>query len=91
MLERWDKICQNWVNHQLEHGSDDEVFSSGYLQGHFAVVLSHLEQQPQLDFPLLQAQMAQNLEQAKSELAPEDMALVSNAWQQLCEQLQPTT
>ncbi|WP_298441178.1 YfcL family protein [uncultured Ferrimonas sp.] len=87
MLERWDQICHTWINHTLENGNDDEVFSSGYLQGHFAVVLSELEQQQQVDFPALQAQMAKSLEQAKSELAPEDMVLVTNAWQQLEQQL----
>ncbi|WP_028117496.1 YfcL family protein [Ferrimonas senticii] len=87
MIERWEQICQQWIDHNLEHGSDDEVFSSGYLQGHFAVVLSKLEAQSEPELANLTELMSESLSQARSELAPEDMVLVQNAWQQLHSQL----
>lgn len=88
MLERWDQICQAWINDTLEQGSDDEVFSSGYLQGHFAVALSQLEAMTEVDFTVLTTQMDASLEQAKSELEPADYLLVTQAWQQLSQRLQ---
>ncbi|SHI08711.1 YfcL family protein [Ferrimonas marina] len=87
MLERWDEICHQWVAELLEQGSDDEVFASGYLQGHFAVVLSELEQETQPQLTQLQAQMSERLAQARTELAPDDLALIQHAWSQLEQRL----
>ncbi|ADN76819.1 YfcL protein [Ferrimonas balearica DSM 9799] len=87
MLERWDEICHQWVAEHLENGSDDEVFASGYLQGHFAVVLAGLEQQAEVSLTDLESRMEAHLEQARSELAPGDMALVQGAWAELAQRL----
>ncbi len=90
MLERWDNLCHHWVEELLEQGSDDQVFASGYLQGHFAVVLSELEGEPDIQWSALEGKMTERLEQAKGELAPPDLVLVQGAWQQLSERLQAT-
>ncbi|GAA4872321.1 YfcL family protein [Ferrimonas pelagia] len=87
MLERWDEICHEWTGELLQSGSDDEVFASGYLQGHFAVVLSQLEQNEAPTLDGLQAKMADVLGAAKSELSPQDLVLIQNAWQQLNQRL----
>ncbi|MBY6186033.1 YfcL family protein [Marinobacter hydrocarbonoclasticus] len=87
MLERWDEICHQWVAEHLESGNDDEVFASGYLQGHFAVVLAGLEQQDSVTLDDLMAGMASHLEQARSELEPADWALVQGAWAELAQRL----
>lgn len=87
MLERWDEICHQWVAEHLESGNDDEVFASGYLQGHFAVVLASLEQEPQVSLEALTARMEAHLDEARSELEPADMALVQGAWAELVRRL----
>ncbi|GAA5190918.1 YfcL family protein [Ferrimonas gelatinilytica] len=88
MLERWDEICHQWVAQLLETGSDDEVFASGYLQGHFAVALSELEQNEAPQWADLKASLEQKLSAARSELAPSDLALIQAAWGQLAQRLQ---
>ncbi|MBY5993761.1 YfcL family protein [Ferrimonas balearica] len=87
MLERWETICHQWVEEQLAQGSDDEVFASGYLQGHFAVVLASLEQESDPNYARLEAKMAEHLDQARSELEPADLALVKAAWASLAQRL----
>ncbi|MFI3246039.1 MAG: YfcL family protein [Ferrimonas sp.] len=88
MIEQWDQLCQHWLHEQVTRGSDDDVFASGYLQGHFAVVLAQLDRQPNVAFSQLQQQMETSLVEAKNELAPADLALVQHAWQQLSSHLQ---
>ncbi|MBY5922123.1 YfcL family protein [Ferrimonas balearica] len=87
MLERWDEICHQWVAEHLESGNDDEVFASGYLQGHFAVVLASLEQEPEVTLESLKSRMEAHLDEARSELEPADMALVQGAWAELAQRL----
>ena len=43
MLEQYEQALEEWIGAIVEQGDDDQLFASGYLQGHFAVVLSQLE------------------------------------------------
>lgn len=88
MLEKYDNELADWVSSVLANGDDDAVFASGYLQGHFAVVLSQLEQQSAHDFNALDAQMQLCLKQAQLELNDHDYRLVEHAWQEFAARLQ---
>ncbi len=88
MLERWDEICHQWVAQLLASGSDDEVFASGYLQGHFAVALAELEPEQAPQWSDLEARLEEKLSAARSELAPADLLLIQAAWRELAQRLQ---
>ncbi|MCC5879845.1 MAG: YfcL family protein [Idiomarina sp.] len=64
-------------------GSDDELFASGYLRGHFDLVAAQLalnnEQDPAALWPALSAA----IEQASHELTPADQVHVANLYKQL--------
>ena len=64
-------------------GSDDELFASGYLRGHFDLVAAQLalqnEQDPAAFWPALEAA----IQAASHELTPADQAHVTNLYHQL--------
>ncbi|TKB49844.1 YfcL family protein [Ferrimonas sediminicola] len=88
MLEQIEQQANQWMTEMVEQGSDDQVFASGYLQGHLALSLSTLEESGGELLSCLAQDMLVRLDEASSELAPEDLALVHNAWQQLLSRLQ---
>ncbi len=63
---------------------DDALFAAGYLQGHFAVVVSRL-QTAEASVEMLDEAMQQNLTQAfaAGELEKADQALVETLWQKI--------
>ncbi|EKE83844.1 YfcL family protein [Idiomarina xiamenensis] len=64
-------------------GDDDELFASGYLRGHFDLVVAQLEMAGESDaeklFPALQAAVSQT----RHELTPADQAHIDNLIQRL--------
>ncbi|WP_163932948.1 YfcL family protein [Paraferrimonas sp. SM1919] len=83
MLEQFESKLDRWIANILDNGNDDQVFASGYLQGHVAVALSELEAQDLQDMAALNSSMQARLEQAKEELNDSDFALVNDAWADL--------
>ncbi|SFR43662.1 YfcL protein [Pseudidiomarina maritima] len=55
-------------------GSDDELFASGYLRGHFDLVVAQLELNDNASADAVLPEVHASVEQAKHELAPVDMA-----------------
>lgn len=87
MLEKYEHTLQNWIESIVESGDDDALFASGYLQGHFAVVLSQLEVEDNQDLSCLSAKMQVCLALAKEELGELDYQLVEDAWHALRQQI----
>ncbi len=68
-------------------GSDDELFASGYLQGHLSLISGHYElevAQPELAELKSRVQASLDLAIAKGELNEGDQQLVNSLWQRLC-------
>ncbi|MCL1125675.1 YfcL family protein [Shewanella surugensis] len=87
MLEKYEQTLQNWIEGIVESGDDDALFASGYLQGHFAVVLSQLEAEENQGLNHLSLKMQTCLDLAKEELIEQDYVLVEAAWGQLRHQI----
>jgi len=83
MLEKYELASENWVSSIVEQGDDDALFASGYLQGHFAVVLSQLEAEDEQGVDVLSEKMQACLVLAREELDDRDYSLVENAWSEL--------
>ncbi len=83
MLEKYELASENWVSSIVEQGDDDALFASGYLQGHFAVVLSQLEVEDDQGVDALSEKMQACLVLAREELDDRDYSLVENAWSEL--------
>ncbi|PKG58154.1 hypothetical protein CXF83_15490 [Shewanella sp. Choline-02u-19] len=83
MLEKYEQTLQDWIESIVADGDDDALFASGYLQGHFAVVLSKLEAEHDQGAQALESKMADCLALAREELDDNDYALVNDAWLQL--------
>ena len=80
MIEQYEQTLQDWIETIVAEGDDDALFASGYLQGHFAVVLSQLEVESEHGISALDAKMNECLALAREELDDSDYALVSDAW-----------
>ena len=69
----------------VTEGSDDELFASGYLRGHFDLVVAQLElndaAQTSAVLPAVQA----SVDHAKHELAPADMVHIQAMLQRLAD------
>lgn len=87
MLEHYEQRLEQWISNIVVTGDDDALFASGYLQGHFAVVLSELEAQSEQGIEALDEKMQECLKLAAKELEDHDYRLVSDAWQSLRTQL----
>ncbi|MCE9679547.1 YfcL family protein [Shewanella sp. AS1] len=87
MLEQYEQALDAWIAAKVEQGDDDQLFASGYLQGHFAVVLSELESEETQDKQALADKMQLCLATAKTELEPADLVLVAAAWDELRAQI----
>ncbi|WP_394147806.1 YfcL family protein [Shewanella atlantica] len=85
MLEKYELASENWISNIVEQGDDDALFASGYLQGHFAVVLSQLEVEEEQGFDALNEKMQACLVLAREELDDRDYELVEQAWSELSE------
>ncbi|MCL1039938.1 YfcL family protein [Shewanella corallii] len=83
MLEKYEQTLDQWIESIVTSGDDDALFASGYLQGHFAVVLAEMEGEGQTDMASLDEKMKVCLNQATRELEDPDYLLVANAWQEL--------
>ncbi|ABZ77211.1 YfcL protein [Shewanella halifaxensis HAW-EB4] len=83
MIEKYEQTLQDWIESIVAEGDDDALFASGYLQGHFAVVLSQLEVETEQGLSALEAKMTECLLLAREELSDSDYALVNDAWAQL--------
>ena len=87
MIEKYEQTLQDWIEVIVAEGDDDALFASGYLQGHFAVVLSKLESANDQGTAALAQEMVECLALARQELDDNDYALVNDAWLQLSAKL----
>lgn len=87
MIDKYEQTLQDWIESIVAEGDDDALFASGYLQGHFAVVLSKLENESEQGTQALALQMVECLALAREELDDNDYALVNDAWLQLSSKL----
>lgn len=66
-----------------EDGNDDELFASGYLRGHFDLVVAKMEMNGETDAANIMPNLRAAVDQAKHELAPADQAHVQNLMDKL--------
>ncbi|MGM0481087.1 MAG: YfcL family protein [Pseudomonadota bacterium] len=64
-------------------GSDDELFASGYLRGHFDLVVAKMELNDATDPAQVMPNLRAAVEGAKHELAPADQAHIQNLMDKL--------
>lgn len=57
----------------VTEGTDDELFASGYLRGHFDLVVAQLELNDAAQTAAVLPAVKASVEQAKQELMPADM------------------
>lgn len=80
---------QKKLDHVVEWGSDDELFISSYLHGHFSLAVSHAELSEQKTLQQLNKIVTESLEAAfaNNELEANDQQKVSGLWSQLIAQV----
>ena len=79
---------ENALDNVVDHGSDDELFTASYLQGHFAVIARQLEMDPDATIERLDNEMRTSLNQAfaNKELEGDDQEAVAGLWSRLLNQ-----
>ncbi|MGQ4276316.1 YfcL family protein [Pseudidiomarina sp. E22-M8] len=56
----------------VQDGDDDELFASGYLRGHFDLVVAQLELQEKAEVEVVLPSLKAALDETKHELSPAD-------------------
>lgn len=84
-FDQYIEVIESQFDAAVENGSDQELFMSGYLNGHFSLVVSQCEQSNNTSAQACNEAMLGSLQQAfdKKELEPEDQQQVLDYWQQL--------
>ncbi|WP_241967644.1 YfcL family protein [Pseudidiomarina insulisalsae] len=60
------------------NGDDDELFASGYLRGHFDLVVAQLELQQQHDPAAVLPGVREAVDETRHELSPADQQHIAN-------------
>ena len=81
-----DKI-ETALDSFIDTGTEDELFISGYLHGHFSLATSLALQQPNPDVELIQSKLMHSLQKAfdNSELDQDYQQRVYSMWNQLAD------
>ncbi|MBC3764521.1 YfcL family protein [Neptunicella marina] len=84
-FDQYVDVIESQFDAAVENGSDQELFMSGYLHGHFSLVVSQCEQSNNTSVPACNEAMLDSLQQAfdKKELEPEDQQQVLDYWHAL--------
>jgi len=84
MIDEFEARILSLIDDMVEHGSDDELFASGYLRGHLTLAVAEVEQSDEHTPEMLQEYVQQSLQETiQSELSPRDQALVLEMWEKL--------
>lgn len=74
----------HYLDGLFDQDSDsDTLFAGGYLRGLFSLVATNFGDESQLLSTELCTEVTQKISLSKSELAPQDFAIVTNFWLQL--------
>ncbi|AJC67063.1 YfcL family protein [Dickeya zeae] len=90
MIAEFEARILTLIDNLVEHGSDDELFASGYLRGHLTLAVAQVEAHDEQTAQALHARVQESLDQAikNGELSPPDQALVARVWEALYQQAQ---
>jgi len=88
MIAEFEQRILALIDDMVEHGSDDELFASGYLRGHLTLAVASLTESEVHNAEALYRNVTHSLETAISagELSPRDQALVKDMWDNLYQQ-----
>ncbi len=86
-IEHFVEAVECYLQQFVEQGSDQELFISGYLHGHFSLALSEQLLAQDRQVSALQANVKRHLEQAfaSQELEIHDQNQVFAMWEQACD------
>lgn len=81
------------IEDMVASATDDELFASGYLQGHLTVSVADAEANGENTSEQLKARVQSSLDKAiqAGELSPRDQVLVVDMWEKLYQQALPET
>ncbi|MBG6242011.1 MAG: YfcL family protein [Candidatus Symbiopectobacterium sp. Dall1.0] len=73
------------IDDMVEHASDDELFTGGYLRGHLTLAVAEAEEQGDTSVQALYQRVCDSVQQAikNGELSPPDQILVNGMWDDL--------
>ncbi|RUO30487.1 YfcL family protein [Aliidiomarina sanyensis] len=72
------EALESVFDHAVVDGNDDELFASGYLRGHFDLVVAQLEMEGQQQASTLWVALDDALNKTRDELNPQDRQHVQN-------------
>lgn len=93
MIAEFEERIFTLIEGMVAHGTDDELFASGYLQGHLTVSVADAEANGETTSEQLKARVQSSLDKAiqAGELSPRDQVLVVEMWEKLYQQALPET
>ncbi|HIF9214277.1 TPA: YfcL family protein [Photobacterium damselae] len=70
-----EKLLQN-IDDSIDTATDDELFAGGYLRGHISLAAAECEASGINDTEVMKAKIIADIDQARSELSPQDYMYV---------------
>lgn len=82
-IENLSMLYQYFDNLAEQEASSDDLFASSYIRGFIGLSASEFGDEQQPLSKVLANQVSQGMEDAKTELTPQDRVIVANYWQTL--------
>ena len=88
MIAAFEARILGLIDDMVEHATEDELFSGGYLRGHITLAVASLEHSDDHSEDAVYASVSRSLDTAiqAGELSPRDQALVQKMWDDLFQQ-----
>ncbi|WP_297481034.1 YfcL family protein [uncultured Photobacterium sp.] len=78
MIHDYEHKLLQLIDDNIDTATDDELFAGGYLRGHISLAAADCEMLNITDLHLMEDKIKININNAKSELSPQDYLLVCN-------------
>ncbi|MFC3914243.1 YfcL family protein [Pseudaeromonas sharmana] len=92
-IHEFEQLLLAQIDAMVAHGSDDELFASGYLRGHISLAVANCEIHGKTLVRDVEMNVLRSLQQAclNGELNDQDQRLVDEMWQRLLRQVRQQT
>ncbi|MCG3886885.1 YfcL family protein [Photobacterium leiognathi] len=77
-IQEYEEKLLKLIDDGIDTATDDELFAGGYLRGHISLAAAECELNGLVDLALMKEKIVSAVNNAKSELTPQDYVFVNN-------------
>ncbi len=76
-IQEFEEKLLQYIDDSIDTATDDELFAGGYLRGHITLAAAECEASGINDLEVMKAKIIADIDKARSELSPQDLAVVN--------------